>query len=142
MLGFSCKLKKSLFAKVCSFLKHSCLILRWFRIVVIFDIKSAEMKTKSADVILKITIILHWLKIAQHCSKNGRTLMFTYIVLSIYVCLQAYIQKPLWRTYIIQKVWVIVRAVGMSENLGVLGKGIFKTCNILPFSRSGKKWGQ
>ena len=62
-----------IFVKVRSFLEHSCAILSSFKIVVIFNITS-DVKTKSADDVLKMTIILKELRIAQLCSKNGRTL--------------------------------------------------------------------
>ena len=65
--------KKSSSLKVCSFLEHSCAILSSFKIVVIFNILSAEIKTKSADVLLKMTTILEELRIAQLQSINGET---------------------------------------------------------------------
>ena len=39
-------------------LQHSCAILSSFKIGIIFNITSAEIKTKSADVLLKIITIL------------------------------------------------------------------------------------
>ena len=51
--------------KVRSLLEHSCAILISFKIVVIFNTTSADIKTKSADVILKITTILKEIRIAQ-----------------------------------------------------------------------------
>ena len=61
--------------KVRPFLDHSCCsILSSFKIVVIFNLTSAEIKTKSADIVLKMTIILKELRIAQLCPKNGWTL--------------------------------------------------------------------
>jgi hypothetical protein len=42
--------------------------------VVIFNISSAEIKTKSADVLLKMTTILKELRIAQQRSKKKQTL--------------------------------------------------------------------
>ena len=67
--------KPAYLPKVCSFLEHSCAILSSFKIVIIFNITSAEIKTKSADVLLKIISILKNLRIAQLCSKNERTLL-------------------------------------------------------------------
>ena len=64
--------------KVRSLLEHSCAILISFKIVVIFNTTLAEIKTKSADVILKMTIILKEMRIAQLCSKSERTLVFVY----------------------------------------------------------------
>ena len=44
--------------------------------VVIFNTNSADIKTtKSADVILKMTIILKEMRISQLCSKSERTLV-------------------------------------------------------------------
>ena len=54
-----------MYAKVCSLLDHSRAILISFKIVVIFNITSAEIKTKSDDVLLKMTTILKELRIAQ-----------------------------------------------------------------------------
>ena len=51
--------------KVRSLLEHSCAILISFKIEVIFNIKSADIKTKSADFILKMTTILKEMRIAQ-----------------------------------------------------------------------------
>jgi hypothetical protein len=51
--------------KVHLFLDRSCGILGSFKIVVIFSNTSAEIKTKSADVLLKITTILKELRITQ-----------------------------------------------------------------------------
>ena len=56
--------------KVRSLLEHSCAILISFKIVVIFNTTSADIKTKSADVILKMTTILKEMRIAQLCSKS------------------------------------------------------------------------
>ena len=56
------------------FLDCSCVILSRFKIVVIFSNTSAEIKTKSADVLLKMTKILKELGIVQLQSKNKRTL--------------------------------------------------------------------
>ena len=64
--------------KVRPFLDHSCSILSSFKIVVIFNLTSAEIKTKSADMILKMTTILKELRMARLCSKNGRTLYVYY----------------------------------------------------------------
>ena len=52
-------------AKVRSFKEHSCAILSSFKIMIIFNITSAEIKTKSADVLLKMIVILKDLRIAQ-----------------------------------------------------------------------------
>ena len=60
--------------KVRSFVENSCSILISFKIAVIFNTTSAEIKTKSTDVILKITTILKEMRIAQPCSKSERTL--------------------------------------------------------------------
>ena len=49
-------------------------ILSSFKIVIILNITSAKIKTKSADVLLKRIILLIELKIAQLCSQNGQTL--------------------------------------------------------------------
>ena len=43
--------------------------------MIIFDITSAKIKPKSADLLLKIIKILKEVKIAQLCSKNERTLL-------------------------------------------------------------------
>ena len=43
-----------LIAKVCPLLVHSCTILSSFKIVTIFNITSAEIKTKSDDELLKM----------------------------------------------------------------------------------------
>ena len=58
--------------KVRSLLEHSCAILISFKIVVIFNTTSA--KSKSADVILKMTTILKEMRIAQLYSKSELTL--------------------------------------------------------------------
>ena len=58
------------------------MILISFKIVVVF----AEIKTKSADVILKTTTILKEMRIAQLSSQNERTLVFVSV---------AYITKKL-----------------------------------------------
>ena len=53
-------------AQVRPFLEHSCTILSFFKIVIIFNITSPEIKTKSADVLLKkraedrVTVFLKW----------------------------------------------------------------------------------
>ena len=46
--------------------------------MVIFNTPSAEIKTKSADVLLKITTILKELRIAQLRFKSKRTLAFIF----------------------------------------------------------------
>ena len=61
-----------------SFLEHSCVILSSFKIVIIFNNASGEIKTKSADVLLKMITILKELRVAQLCSKNEWTLMFSW----------------------------------------------------------------
>ena len=55
-------------AKIHSFLEHICAILSSFKIVIIFNSTSAEIKTKSADILLKMIIISIELRIAQLCS--------------------------------------------------------------------------
>ena len=50
------------------------MILSSFKIVIIFNNTSAEIKAKSADVLLKMITILKELRIAQLCSKTERTL--------------------------------------------------------------------
>ena len=54
--------------KVRPFLEHSCAILSSFKTVIIFNNTSAEIKTKSADVLLKMIKSLKELRIAQLCS--------------------------------------------------------------------------
>ena len=66
--------KKHCVSRVHSFLEHSCTILSSFKIVIIFNNKSAEIKTRSAEVLLKMITILKELRIAQLCFKNERTL--------------------------------------------------------------------
>ena len=61
--------------KVRSFLEHSCAILSSFKIVIIFDNTSSEIKTKSVDVLLKMITILKELRITQLCSRNEGTLL-------------------------------------------------------------------
>ena len=51
--------------KVCSFQDHRGTILISFKIVVIFNIISADFVLMSADFVLKITTILKEMKIAQ-----------------------------------------------------------------------------
>ena len=68
-------------AKVCSLLEDSCAIFISFKIVVIFNsITSADIKTKSADVILKMTTILKEMKIGQLCSKSEWTLVWSSLI--------------------------------------------------------------
>ena len=71
--------------KVCSLLEHTCAILSSFKILVIFKNTSADFVLISADVLLKMIIILKELRIiAQICSYNKRTLdseMFYMIIL-------------------------------------------------------------
>ena len=54
--------------KVRSFSEHSCAILSSFKIVINFNDALAEIKTKSADVLLKMTTILKEVRIEQLCS--------------------------------------------------------------------------
>ena len=61
--------------KVSSLLEHSRVILISFKIVDIFNTSSADIKTKPADVILKMTTILKEMRIVQLCSKSERTLL-------------------------------------------------------------------
>ena len=62
--------------KVRSFLQNSWAILSSFKTVFIFNDTSAEIKKKSADVLLKmITILKEHMRIAQVCAKNERTLV-------------------------------------------------------------------
>ena len=69
-----------LITKVCSLLDHSSAILSSFKIVVIFNITTAEIKTKSADIsILEMTTSLKELRIAQLWSKSERTLVKYYL---------------------------------------------------------------
>ena len=70
--------------KVRLFFKHSCGILSSFKIVVIFNKTSAEIKIKSADVLLKMITILKELRIAQLCSKNEWTLLPTMIPVYVF----------------------------------------------------------
>ena len=51
--------------KVRPFLEHSCAILSSFKIVVIFNMTSADFVLISADVLLKMITILKELRIAQ-----------------------------------------------------------------------------
>ena len=55
-------------SKVRSLLEHSCAILISFKIVVIFNITSADFVLMSADVVLKMTTILKEMRIMQLCS--------------------------------------------------------------------------
>ena len=52
-------------SKVRLFLDRSCAILSSFKVVVIFNNTSVEIKTKLADLLLKVTIILKELMISQ-----------------------------------------------------------------------------
>ena len=52
-------------SKVRLFLDRSCAILSSFKVVVIFNNTSVEIKTKSADLLLKVTTILKELMISQ-----------------------------------------------------------------------------
>ena len=58
---------KNYLTKVHLFLDHSYAILSSFKIMIIFNNTSAKIKTKSADVLLKIITILKELRIAQLC---------------------------------------------------------------------------
>ena len=61
--------------KVRSFLEHSCAILSFFKIVVIFNSTSADFVLISANAILTVNdTILKELRIAQLCSTNEPTL--------------------------------------------------------------------
>ena len=51
-----------------SFQERSCVILSSIKIMIIFDNTSAEIKTKSADALSRMIIILIELRIAQLCS--------------------------------------------------------------------------
>ena len=62
--GYKKKNSLPIAAKVRLFLEHSCAILSSFKIVIIFNDTSAEIKTKSTDVLLKIVTILEELRIA------------------------------------------------------------------------------
>ena len=61
-------------AKVGSFLEHSCAILSSFKIMIIFNNTSAKIKTKSTDVLLKMITVLKEPRITQLCSENEWTL--------------------------------------------------------------------
>ena len=65
---------QQLYTRVHSLLEHSFAILISFEIGVIFNTTSAEVKTKSADIILKMITILKEMRIAQFCSKSEWTL--------------------------------------------------------------------
>ena len=52
------------------------MILISFKIVVLFNTPSADIKTKSADVVLKMTTSLKEMRIMQLCSQNGQTLPY------------------------------------------------------------------
>ena len=71
------------------------MILISFKIVVVFNTTSADIKTKSADVVLKTTTILREMRIVQmsfnvkglydkHCFNNERTLydkIYSHVIL-------------------------------------------------------------
>ena len=59
------EVKKVTFSQVRSLLEHSCVILISFKVLVIFNSTSADIKTKTADVILKMTTISKEMRIAQ-----------------------------------------------------------------------------
>ena len=73
-LFFPCQGECLEIGKVRPLLEQSCTILSSFKIMVIFNTSSADVVLISADVIMKITTILNELRIAQLCSKIGRTL--------------------------------------------------------------------
>ena len=57
----------------------SCVILSYFKTVLFsMYIISTKIKSKSADILLKMTTILKELRIAQLCSKIERTLVFSW----------------------------------------------------------------
>ena len=58
--------------KVSSFYQDRCAILISFKIVVVFNTTSADIKTKSADVILKTTTILIEMRTSQRLLKMNR----------------------------------------------------------------------
>ena len=60
--------------KVRSLIEHSCAILISYKIVVNFNITSADFVLMSADVVLKMITILKEMRIAQLCLKSERTL--------------------------------------------------------------------
>ena len=62
-------------SKVRSLLEHSCAILSSFKIVVIFNIISADFLMVSVDVVLKMTTILKEMRIVQLSSQNEWTLI-------------------------------------------------------------------
>ena len=62
------------YLKVRSFLDHSCVILISFKIVVIFNMTSADFVLISVDVVQKMTTILKEMRIAQLLSKSERSL--------------------------------------------------------------------
>ena len=88
-IGFEMrKMAKCHHSKFHSFLEHGCTILSSFKIVIIFNNTSAEIKTKSADLLLKMITILKELRILQLCSKNEGTLANDKRVLTIgFFCL-------------------------------------------------------
>ena len=63
-IAYHIKLQKARY-KVRSFKEDSGSILISFKIVVVFNTTSADIKTKSADVVLKTTTILKEMRIAQ-----------------------------------------------------------------------------
>ena len=54
------------------------MIFSWLNCMVIFNMISADISQKSADVILKRTLKLSHLKISQHCFKKGHYNTHTY----------------------------------------------------------------
>ena len=63
-----------------------------------FSLKRAEIKTKSANVLLKMTTILKELRIAQLRSKNKRTLVYEPEVQGLDFKVQALVQGLVQRT--------------------------------------------
>ena len=70
------------------------MILSSIKIMIIFNNTSADFVFISADVLLKMTIILVELRIAQLCSRNEWTLVIRVILLIFYIeSFLAYKQK-------------------------------------------------
>ena len=64
--------------------------------MIIFNITSAEIKTKSTDVLLKMILTLKKLRIVQLCSYNGRTLgCFLVIGTSYEILYKGFLEKIL-----------------------------------------------
>ena len=77
-------------AKVRPSYDPSCAIFSWLNLIVIFNIASADIITKSADAILKMTMKIESTEDRATRSKNGRTLAVEYIFFlkSIQLCKQ------------------------------------------------------